>query len=908
MPKVTEAIQNFIRARRDKHNGPDLLDRWNPFMETQVNVAADNGEPVDGKRSTYTDSEYEWFNIRIPRNAATEPEFRDFEIRWPLDLHVEAIGWTGWDWSARKSRAIGFDFDAITGHAKGIGVSNEELERVKQAAMSLPYVEVRRSTGGAGIHLYIYFDEAGIPTANHVEHAALGRCGLGMMSSETGFDFASQIDACGSNMWFWHRKMTKDNEGLKLIKAAEKTISLADLPPNWRDHIEVVTRRRAKVRVHAELKDEFLDPFEALTSARRVVALDEAHKAIIDELSHSGFSTIWVLDHHLLQTHTKALEKLMEEKTSTLKLQGIFRTNSKGNNPGTPNCFMFPLEKGGWRVYRFSPGVQEVETWSQDKEGWTNCYFNCKPNLATAAKAMGAQEDPERGGFMFKKVEEATKAAEALGQKVKVPDSLLKRKARLTAHKDGRLVMHILKKPGEKDKSLPGWISKGDKWIKMFDVMADTKKDEVSHAEYDAIIRQLVSPSHEDAGWYLRADDKSWQRFNTEKVKLRLISLGNSKPQVELILGSTIGKAWKLVNVPFQPEYPGDRQWNVDAAQYAYPPVTLEYDQTPQHPHWDRVLKHCGQDLDGAVRKSEWCGLHSIKSGADYLTYWIAFLLRDPFQPLPYLFLYGNQNSGKSILHQAMGLLVTKGVASADRALNSNNDFNGELANCVLAYIEETDLSANEGKAYNRIKDWTTNDELWIRRMRTDAYKQRNTLHFIQTGNKLRNVYLESNDTRIVVMFVPDLEAGEEIPKNTLIAKLKEEAPHFMRTIMDLSLPSAYSRLGLPPLRTRNKERAEEINSNALETFINEQCFVLAGEMVEFATFYKRFLEWLPEDRRYTWKKSLVLDEIRQRFPYGGYTNNKRMIGNLSFEAKDMQPDAKPWVVVDNWLTKEGEK
>jgi hypothetical protein len=409
---------------------------------------------------------------------------------------VEAIGWTGWDWSARKSRAIGFDFDAITGHAKGIGVSNEELERVKQAAMSLPYVEVRRSTGGAGIHLYIYFDEAGIPTANHVEHAALGRCGLGMMSSETGFDFASHIDACGSNMWFWHRKMTKDNEGLKLIKAAEKTISLADLPPNWRDHIEVVTRRRAKVRVHAELKDEFLDPFEALTSARRVVVLDEAHKAIIDELSHSGFSTIWVPDHHLLQTHTKALEKLMEE--STLKLQGIFRTNSKGNNPGTPNCFMFPLEKGGWRVYRFFPGVQEVETWSQDKEGWTNCYFNCKPNLATAAKAMGAQEDPERGGFMFKNPAEAKKAAETLGQKIELPDVLLKEdckhKARLKAHKDGRLVMHITKKPSEK-KALPGWIDKGSKWVKVFDVMADTK-----HAA--TATRRLITSKELDSTTY----------------------------------------------------------------------------------------------------------------------------------------------------------------------------------------------------------------------------------------------------------------------------------------------------------------------------------------------------------------------------------------------------------------------
>lgn len=754
-----------------------------------------------------------------------------------------------------------------------------------------------------------------MPTANHTEHAALARCVLGMMSSETGFDFASQIDCCGGNLWIWHRKMSQDNEGLKLLKAAEKKLSLSDLPPNWRDHIEVVTRRRAKVRVCTELKDEHLDPFEALTSARRVVQLDDTHRAIIDELSQSGFSTIWVPDHHLCQTHTKALEKLTEEKNLQGKYQyqyqyqGIFKTNSKGNNPGTPNCFMFPLDKGDWRVYRFSPGVQEAETWSQDKEGWTNCYFNCKPNLATAAKAMGGIEDPDHGGFMFNKVAQAKKAAEALGQKIDVKN--YNRKARLKAHKDGRLVMQILKNPGDKDKTLEGWISKNDKWVKMFDVFADEKRDDVSHAEYDAIIRQLVSPSGEDAGWYLRADDETWQRFGTEKVKLRLHSMGNPKPQVELILGSTIGKAWKLVNVPFQPEYLGDRQWNVHAAQYAYQPVELDElgnDQMPQHPHWDRVLKHCGQDLDGAVRESEWCALHNIKSGADYLLYWTAFLLRDPFQPLPYLFLYGNQNSGKSILHQAIALLMSTGVASADRALGSNNDFNGELANCVLAYIEETDLSAHDGRAYNRIKDWTTNDELWIRRMYTDAYKQRNTLHFVQTGNKLRNVYLESGDTRIVVLFVPDLPPGEEIPKSTLIAKLREEAPHFMRTVMDLVLPSPYSRMGLPPLRTRNKERAEELNSNALETFIAEQCYKVPGEMVEFAVFYKRFLDWVPEGRRYTWKKSLVLDEIKQRFPYGAYTNNKRMIGNLSFEPKEAQPGTKPWIVVDNWLTKEKEK
>ena len=41
---------------------------------------------------------------------------------------------TGWDWQARRSRWLAFDFDSLTGHAKGVGISDEELEKVKQAA------------------------------------------------------------------------------------------------------------------------------------------------------------------------------------------------------------------------------------------------------------------------------------------------------------------------------------------------------------------------------------------------------------------------------------------------------------------------------------------------------------------------------------------------------------------------------------------------------------------------------------------------------------------------------------------------------------------------------------------------------------------------------------------------------
>ena len=46
----------------------------------------------------------------------------------------------------------------MTGHAKGVGITDEDLEKVKQKAMQLPYVEVRGSTGGGGLHLYVYFE------------------------------------------------------------------------------------------------------------------------------------------------------------------------------------------------------------------------------------------------------------------------------------------------------------------------------------------------------------------------------------------------------------------------------------------------------------------------------------------------------------------------------------------------------------------------------------------------------------------------------------------------------------------------------------------------------------------------------------------------------------------------------
>jgi len=905
----------------------------------------------------YTDGINEWWNIRIPKNAHADPEFRDYEMTWPLDLHADAIGCTGWDWQARRSRWVGFDFDSITGHAAGIGVTDEQLAQIRKAAENLPYVEARRSTSGNGLHLYVYFDEEGIPTNNHTEHAALARAILGMMSNETGFDFASQIDCCGGLLWIWARKMTPENRGLELFAGAEKELSVADMPANWRDHVEVVTRRRAKVRVQA-VADEHLDPFEVLASSRKIIPLDEKHKALIDELTRSGFSTVWTTDHHLLQTHTKALANLIDdpEKRRELRLKGIFRTISEGYDPATPNCFMFPMLDGAWRVFRFSPGIAEAETWEQDGEGWTCCHFNRLPDLAQAARAFGGAEMAQ-GGFHFDCARDAVKAALALGQRLELDEMWLDCEAKLKKNKNGQLVVmlkHVDAKKSKRKGRPPKQTDPLDKWRKMgaeirdkedgrvsvllgdvemeveivghresatkpegkpgtgwvkgcgwwehvCNVRTEQKKEDLDSAEHDNTLRCLYTPAGKRAGWMGKALNGRWVWQPKDDVRSALLALGYKKTEADVILGGAVLKAWELVNLPFQPEYPGNRRWNLEAAQYRFQPVELVDDQAPHHPHWDKVLHHIGQDLTPALRKLTWAERANIKSGADYLLAWAACLLRDPFEQLPYLFLFGPENSGKSILHEALSLLMTAGTVRADRALTNKNEFNGELAGAVLCVVEEKNISLAGQAAHNRIKDWVTGETISIRKMRTDSYSQPNTTHWIQCANRQDACPIFPGDTRITMIYVPDLV--EDIPKKTLLGRLEEESPHFMRTLMDLQLPALAGRLRIPVVATGHKEEAEQFARNALEEFLAEHCHEVAGSKVLFAEFYNAFHKWLPPEDYHHWSKIRTSRTMPTRFPIGAGTDNKKFIGNIAWEKPGTLPaDAKRYVRIDGKL------
>ena len=884
MPTVSEALHAYLNARATDANR-DLIARWNIGLETQVNVAAGDGEPVAGKTSTYSNGVDTWHSIRVPRNANSEPEWADYKLSFSLTEHAEGIGMTGWDWQNRCSRWVAFDFDSLMSHAKGVGISDDDLAKVKQAASDLPYVEVRQSTGGGGLHLYVYLDA--IPCENHTVHAALARCILGMMSSETGFDFASQIDCCGGVMWVWHRKMAKAKTGLARLKEATKILTTADLPANWRDNLEVITRKRTKVRIN-EVTDEALDPFEAITTSRKIIPLEDSHKAQIEALQRSHYTTLWVSDHHLLQTHTKALEELMEREGKELGLTGVFRTNSQGNNPAQPNCFLFPLPNGGWRVFRFSPGIAEADTWIQDGEGWTTCYFNRRPDLAAAAKLKGGIEDPDKAGYVFRTAQDAAEVAKAIGQDdIKIDQMFSDRRATLKTHKDGRLVMEIERKKGDADLKEPdGWLAKKTKWVRVFETTLNDPKDDLGLTEYDNLVRSIKTTAKQFVGWVVH-EGGEWVGHPQANVKMLLQNLGSDKTTCECVMGGAIGKSWKLVSLPFREEYPGGRQWNLDAAQFRFAPALIEPDQTPCHPHWDKIFEHIGIELTPAIRGLRWAQEANIRTGADYLKAWVACAFRDPFEPTPYLFLFGKENSGKSILHEALSVLVTKGVVKADKALTNNNEFNGELAGAVVCVVEEKNV-ANTPGAHARIKEYVTARTLSIRQMRMNTYQIPNTTHWIQCANHQGDCPVFPGDTRITVIEVCDLLPEQEIAKPTLLRRLEDEAPHFMHTLLNMQLPAPVGRLRLPVVRTESKARLEELNKTPLQHFLEDCCQERAGvHTLRFSEFYDAFQKYLDAGDKGKWTKIFTSRHLPTAHQLVKGSHNQSYVPNLVFKTPE---------------------
>ena len=861
----TEAITKFLYSQPYK-----MCRLYTPEMEVQVNVARGDGEPItdihEGVRwQGFTDGSQTWKHFRIPWNASKDPQYIDKDINFDISVHAEAIGMTGWNWYRKQSLWVGFDFDSIINHKAGL--TNDELEDIKKAFSDLPYVSLISSTSGVGLHIYIFVTPT--DTTTHTEHAAVARALLNKISISTGLALEAKVDCMGSNMWVWHRKAIPDKSYL-LIK--QHSI-LCDVPKNWQDYLPRVSRRNYTPRKQSDI--------EQLTNSNYKQKLNDEHVRVLNWFESGNSQWWWDDQRQMLICHTSDLKRAHDE----LKLRGIFETIATGRGGdtgrGDHNCFAIPLSSGGWQVYRYTRGTQEHAYWYVNNSGWTTCRYNAQPSYSTALKTSGGVEREK--DYYFKTIAACQKAIQVLGIDFDIPTNTENRPAFVKRVKGDRICVSFPELQHDPDFHEQGWIKTKKEWQQYF--FLPKVNDEIDLPDH--VVRHVVN-NNIDFGWLIKVGD-NWNEEPKGNV-IDALKKAGYKQQDEL-LGQCILNPWRLVSIPFEGEYPGNREWNRLAAQFRFNP------ERGPHRSWDLVLNHCGDTLTPSINNHSWCKDHAITNGGMYLLCWIACLLQKPSDPLPYLFLYGPQNCGKSILHEALNLLVTGGVVRADNALINNNGFNAELLSAILCVVEETNLS-KKNLALDRIKDWVTGRSITIHAKGKTPYDIPNVSHWIQCANNISFCPVFPGDTRITVVRVNDLTA--EIPKNKLLAQLEDEAPAFLNSVLTFEIPDPIGRLRLPVIETTEKFDQMEFNKSALHTFVEERTYIISGHVILFSELYDHFIAYLSPDERSTWSNRKTAKELREllpQCPIGRYSGSGSMyVGNISF-TKDKTPD-KPFTKI----------
>lgn len=837
----SEAIKQFLTTNTHQ----DLAEKYYLGMECQLTVLKLNGVKVDreyeGKRWLEwqnPETGESWKPFRIPYAANSNPQYNDTELRFNLDTYAEGIGMTGWNWEKKQSCWVGFDFDTFVGHSEKHAkkLSTEQLENIKTKLMAIPWVQIRRSTGGLGLHVYVYFDPTNtIEIANHTHHAAVARAILSRLSLEINHQLINDVDICGGNMWIWHRKMTKDNGGLTILKAHSE---FGEIPADWQDHLDVVTYKRSTT-VPKGMSEAFLE----LSGQRSEQNLEIEHLNLIKWLiqnKSTKYTWFWNEDHKMLVTHTLSLR----DAHKALGLKGNFETISTGST--SHNCFCFPIANGIWVVRRYGTGVTEASTWTFDKKKFSYCFLNKATDIFTILKLLGATEHPKEGFVLSKdKLKE-------FGEQLKIAFPM-ERELTITPHKKAENKICLQMAWEHRDpESLPGWILERKKWKQV--ITGDFQFTPERLDNFDNLLRHVVDQNGRDGGWFLKVGEN----WNSEPLQHLRAVLASMSADPNEVIGQNVLEPWKITSIPFGVEYPGNRQWNRNTAQFRVLPQ--EPPNPSSCPTWNMIYDHCGEDLAEYLKNDEWARENGITTGGDYLRCWVSSLLREPRKPLPYLFFWSKeQKTGKSIFHEAMTRLIENGYMKANTTLDNQQGFNGELEKSVVCGIDEYNLGSSS-VAYNRIKDWVTADMMVIHPKSKIPYLIPNTTHWIHTANNASYCPILPGDTRIMVIKVNPFR-GPLIAREQLFERMDKEAPYFLYQLLKLELPPSRDRLNVPVIDTQWKQEIMQGNSNDLVEFLEEFCTVELGTCVQYAHFYNIFQNWLtsPASKNYWTRRRLSM-------------------------------------------------
>ena len=551
---VTESLSLFLGRKRMTLNA-DLVERYCPSMECQLLVAQGEGEPVGGSGSLFTDGVRTWWAIRVPKDSATEPHFKDYPLTFPLEEHASDFGMSGWDWQRLCSKWVGFELDSILAHTEGL--TAEQLDEARTALSVLPYVELRRSTQGRGIHVYVPLGD--IPTENHTVHAVLAKAVLAKMSADTGRDFSADVDAYGGILFCWSTRASEAKRSYELLKPSTQVLTEADLP-GWRATVLPPRTRAAK---GSPGEDESSAEWDELCSAFPVIEKDAEHARILEEYVSRGWPLSWLADKRCYRIHVAGLAEVHE----ALGLRGIFETVSAGNDKTRPNGYAFLRPNGALFVMRFQTPT-EASCWSVNDNGRPYIIYNATPDLRTACLSAGAIEGD--GFFTFGHVAQAKQAAHSLG--LEIPD-LEDRTINFTIEK-GKLVVVAER---QKKETPEGWAATSRRLSVLLPLPSSSHGD--SDAKFDHLVRAIRNNDDgidKDGGFVVKAQNGKWCAVSDGRAVNTLMGVPMSKTDAQMVQGQIGLHPWYEVNEPFADEFLPDRRWNLRGANSDMLPQNLD--------------------------------------------------------------------------------------------------------------------------------------------------------------------------------------------------------------------------------------------------------------------------------------------------------------------------------------------
>lgn len=858
---IREGIEKFLMAR--VADSPWLIPRWSPDLETQVMVFPGPVE-VEG---VYSDGAESWANTRWPNKAGTAPEYKDRKITYSPTKRVARVGSTFWNWVKRESVAVGFDIDVVdSGHADSTNQVDEfRLGQIVAQLSSLDYVTLIRSTGGKGVHGYVFFNEEDRPkTENHNEHTQVALAVLRKINDDIGLDLIGEriVDVKGVVLWLWASTSPADHPGFGVIKEATRNLTNSEIP-EW---------------------DKVVAPTPSVVNGKteyQKCELEEEHIRVLNMLEALPYAYRWVPQHSMAQTHTAALKTLHMQGS----IKGIFETLSKGTDPGNPNCYITPRPGGGFKVTRYGNGQQEHPSWKVH-EGRTWTFFNQDSDWMSIIENYSSTSDMGSGIISAASLREVL-ALSGISNFI-IPE----RQIKLLYDSSSGKITASCNWSGE-EPAPTGWTKNGKKITAVLPLGSNQELRTATYLEQiDELFRFVVQPNLSPMGWYHKTS-LGWVVYPSASNLTKVVMQSFGKASVDEVFAIIQNNPWLLENEPFQPEELPGRRWNINAATFVCPPS----ERPGPHPHFDMILDHLGKGLDEAVRAASWSSAWGINCGADYLRFWIAAAIKYPFQPLPYLFFFGQQGCGKSIFFETLNMLFPNAVHNVASAMTNENGFNGELKPAVFAYIDEKDL--NEGgkgaKAYQRIKEWTLARELMIHQKGCTPYLQRNTLKFIQCSNSINSIRIDRDDSRIVAIDVPKL--NNPIPKSIMEKALREEAPFILRTLLTTEIPPAIDRTTIPHINTEAKLEIGEASMSEVQKFVTKNMKPCPGNLVPFADFRERLNKHLDTIRCPSMGPSAISSELRKMedlLVLGKQgKNNATYLGNVAFNDQSGTPGKK---------------